>query len=67
MGDKSDHPRVQSKGCKDRHVMLPPEVLAITRTYRQSAGYFPAHGWKASHDAQVEPLHKMAKAAGINP
>jgi integrase/recombinase XerD len=71
---------VQSKGRKDRHVMLPEEVLALLRQWwkarptRSDAGVPPLERWLFPGRRQGEPLttrqlsrlfHDTRKAAGI--
>jgi len=71
---------VQSKGRKDRHVMLPPEVLALLRQWwkvrptRDDDGVPPLDRWLFPGRVPGKPLttrqlsrlfHDAAEAAGI--
>src|SRR6201981_2500694 len=71
---------VQSKGRKDRHVMLPPEVLKLLRQWWKAgptaydAGVAPEHRWLFPGRSQRQPLttrqfsrlfKEAAKAAGL--
>jgi site-specific recombinase XerD len=71
---------VQSKGRKDRHVMLPAEVLKLLRQWwkvrptEQDAGVAPEHRWLFPGRSQHQPLttrqfsrlfKEAAKAAGL--
>jgi site-specific recombinase XerD len=71
---------VQSKGRKDRHVMLPPCVLALSRQWwlerptDQDAGMAPRDRWLFPGRVPGKPIttrqlnrlfHEAARAAGI--
>jgi integrase/recombinase XerD len=71
---------VQSKGRKDRHVMLPPCVLALSRQWwlerptNQDAGMAPRDRWLFPGRVRSRPIttrqlnrlfHEAARAAGI--
>jgi site-specific DNA recombinase len=71
---------VQAKGRKDRHVMLPPEVLGLLRQWwqerppRHDAGVPPAQRWLFPGRAPDRPMttrqlnrlfHETVEAAGI--
>jgi len=71
---------VQAKGRKDRHVMLPPEVLGLLRQWwqerppRHDAGVPPAQRWLFPGRAPGRPMttrqlnrlfHETVEAAGI--
>jgi site-specific recombinase XerD len=71
---------VQAKGRKDRHVMLPPEVLALLRQWwkgrptRHDKGMPPAQRWLFPGGRPGRPMttrqlnrlfHETAEAAGI--
>ena len=71
---------VQAKGRKDRHVMLPPEVLGLLRRWwkerppRHDAGVPPAQRWVFPGRAPDRPMttrqlnrlfHETVEAAGI--
>jgi site-specific recombinase XerD len=71
---------VQSKGRKDRHVMLPPEVLKLLRQWWKAGptasnnGVAPEHRWLFPGRSQRQPLtarqfsrlfKEAAKAAGL--
>ena len=71
---------VQSKGRKDRHVMLPPCVLALSRQWwlerptNQDAGMAPRDRWLFPGRVPSKPIttrqlnrlfHEAARAAGI--
>jgi site-specific recombinase XerD len=72
---------VQSKGRKDRHVMLPPEVLKLLRQWwkarpaAHSAGGTPEHRWLFPGRSDHQPLttrqfsrlfQEAAKAAALS-